>query len=86
MIKRLKNLLRPLAILVLTTQKQVIYSFPPTDFNVRKLLLEAFEDNALDELIVVNPNTSVVATIKDLVHYSKPVSVCYDLKEFLQSD
>ncbi len=59
------------------------YSFPPTDFAVRKLLLEAFADNKLDALIVVNPNTSVVRTIKELVHFTKPVSVCYDLKEFL---
>lgn len=62
------------------------YSFPPTDFNVKKLLLEAFEDNKIDELIVVNPNTQVVATIKDIVHYSKPVYVCHDLSEFLQSN
>ena len=60
------------------------YSFPPTDFAVRKLLLEAFEDNKLDDLIVVDPNTSVVKTIKELVHFTKPTSVCYDLKEFLR--
>jgi hypothetical protein len=60
------------------------YSFPPTDFAVRKLLLEAFADNKLDDLIVVNPNTSVVRIIKELVHFTKPVSVCYDLKEFLK--
>ena len=60
------------------------YSFSPTDFAVRKLLLEAFEDNKLNDLIVVNPNTTVVKTIKELVHFTKPVSVCYDLKEFLR--
>ena len=60
------------------------YSFPPTDFAVRKLLLEAFVDNKLDDLIVVNPNTAVVKTIKELVHFTKPISICYDLKEFLK--
>jgi hypothetical protein len=60
------------------------YSFPPTDFAVRKMILEAFEDNKLDDLIVVNPNTSVVRTIKELTHFTKPTSVCYDLKEFLR--
>jgi len=60
------------------------YSFPPTDFAVRKLLLEAFEDNKLNELIVVNPDTSVMRTIKELVHFTKPVSVCNNLKELLR--
>lgn len=60
------------------------YSFSPTDFAIRKLLLEAFEANKLEELIVVNPDTSVVRIIKDLVHFTKPVLVCYDLKEFLK--
>lgn len=59
------------------------YSFPPTDFAVRKLLLEAFESNKLKDLIIVNPHTDVVKTIKELVHFSKPVMVCHDLKEFL---
>ena len=60
------------------------YSFSPTDFAVKKMILEAFEDNKLDNLIVVNPDTSVVRTIKELTHFTKPTSVCYDLKEFLR--
>jgi hypothetical protein len=60
------------------------YSFPTTDFAIRKILLEAFRDNKLDELIVVNPNTSVVAIIKGLVHFSRPISICSGLKEFLK--
>lgn len=60
------------------------YSFSPTDFAVKKMILEAFEDNKLDDLIVVNPDTSVVRTIKELTHFSKPTSVCYDLEEFLR--
>ena len=60
------------------------YSFAPTDFNIKKLLLEAFCDNALEELVVVNPDTSVVRTIKELSHFHKPVQVCQDLEEYLR--
>lgn len=59
------------------------YSFPPTDFAVKKLFLESFENNKLEELIVVNPDTSVVKTIKELTHFSKPVLLCSNLREFL---
>ncbi len=48
------------------------YSFPPTDFAIRKLLLESLADTELKELIIVNPDTSVVKTIKeclDIPHY-----------------
>ncbi|AJA46186.1 SIR2-like domain-containing protein [Clostridium pasteurianum DSM 525 = ATCC 6013] len=61
------------------------YSFPPTDFGIKKLLLESFEFNTLDNLIIVNPNTSLVNTAKNLTHYNKPVLVCNNLEEFLKS-
>lgn len=61
------------------------YSFPPTDFGIKKLLLEAFESNRLDNLIIVNPNTSIINTVKQLTHYNKPVLVCNDLSEFLDN-
>ncbi len=48
------------------------------------MILEAFEDNKLDDLIVVNPDTSVVRTIKELSHFGKPISVCYDVEESLR--
>lgn len=60
------------------------YSFPQTDSAVRKLLREAFKDNELDDLIVVNPDTYVAKIIKKLVYFTKPVSICSDLKEFLK--
>ncbi|MHC4260033.1 MAG: SIR2 family protein [Planctomycetota bacterium] len=60
------------------------YSFGATDFSVRKLLLEAFAENELDELVVVDPDTSVVKTVKQLVHFDKPVFVCHDVEEFLK--
>jgi len=60
------------------------YSFPATDFPTKKLFLEAFSENTLGELIVVNPDTSVVQKVKNLCHFGKPVIVCKDLEEFLR--
>lgn len=76
-----KSLLKKCSCLII-----IGYSFPATDFAVRKLFLESFENNELEELIVVNPDTSVVRTIKKLLHFTKPVLLCYDLKEFLKYD
>lgn len=59
------------------------YSFPPTDFAIRKLFLEAFESNVLEEIIVINPDTSVVKTVKELSHFDRPILVCKDLDEFV---
>jgi len=60
------------------------YSFAPTDFYVRKLFLDAFCEKPPEELIIVNPETSVVQIAKDLTHFSKPVLVCRDLEEYLR--
>ncbi|WP_045826661.1 hypothetical protein [Teredinibacter turnerae] len=60
------------------------YSFPPTDFAVRKLFLEAFESHVLEEIFVINPDTSVVKTVKDLSHFDRPILVCKDLDEFVK--
>jgi hypothetical protein len=71
----------------LSTCKRLVvvgYSFAPTDFNIRKLFLEAFGKSHLKELIVVDPNTSVVQIVKELTHFDKPVLVCRDLKEYLE--
>jgi hypothetical protein len=61
------------------------YSFPPTDFGTKKLFLEAFSNHHLDELIVVNPDTSTIQKVKDMCHFRKPVIVCSDLTEFLNN-
>lgn len=60
------------------------YSFAPTDFNSRKLFLDAFCEHTLEELVVVNPDTSVVRTVKELSHFQKSVLVCQDLEEYLR--
>lgn len=59
------------------------YSFPPTDFYTKRLFYEAFKNHSPEEIIVINPDTSVVRTIKELCHYSKPVVVCKNLDEFI---
>jgi len=59
------------------------YSLPPTDFAVRRLLLEAFSENDLAELTIVNPDPSVVRLFKELTHFHRPVRLCHDLSEFL---
>ena len=69
-----------------TCQRFVVigYSFAPTDFFIRKLLLEAFCEKPPRELVIVNPDTSIVRTAKELSHFSKPVLVCRDLEEYLR--
>lgn len=61
------------------------YSFPPTDFHVRRLLCEVFSENTLEELCIINPNTDIVQVAKDLCNFRKPVMVCKDLNEFLKT-
>lgn len=60
------------------------YSFPQTDFHVEKLFLDSFETNELENLIIVNPDTSVVKKIKNLTHYTKSTTICSNLEEFLK--
>lgn len=75
-----------LAFKELSTCKKLIvggYSFPATDFNTKRLFLEAFANHTLEELIVINPDTSVVKLVKDLCHFKKPVLTCHDLDEFV---
>ncbi len=58
------------------------YSFPPSDFATRRLFLESFAGRPPDELVVINPDTSVVRRVKDLCHFEGPVSVCGNLREY----
>lgn len=72
--------------LVKCTRLVVIgYSFPPTDFMTKKLFLESFSDHHLEELTVVNSDPSVVKTVKELCHHSRPVMICRDVAEFVKS-
>lgn len=68
------------------TQRLVVggYSFPPTDFHVRRLLREVFCEHSLEDLCIINPDTSVVRIAKELCNYKGPVLVCSDLADFMQ--
>lgn len=59
------------------------YSFPPSDFATRKLFLESFVGAQLEELVVINPDTSVVGRAKELCHFKGSVSVCDSIEEYL---
>jgi hypothetical protein len=59
------------------------YSFPPTDFHVRRLLREAFAENRLDSLTVINPDTTTAGVARELCHFRKPMMVCRDIREYI---
>ncbi len=57
----------------LTSCQRIIiigYSFPSSDFYIKKLLLESLSDKVLDELIMVNPDKNVINEI-DFIRYKK---------------
>jgi hypothetical protein len=65
------------AYVALTTSKELViigYSFPSTDFHVRKMFLEAFSHHSLDNLIVVNPNSQVRQKASELCHFNDPMA------------
>jgi hypothetical protein len=60
------------------------YSFPPTDFAVRKLFLEAFEEGPPDELVVINPDPSAAETAASLCHFKSNPVVSPNLGQYLE--
>lgn len=61
------------------------YSFSPTDFSTKQLLLESFIENNLKELVVVNPNYDLVKVVKDLCHFKGGVFWFSNLDEYIES-
>lgn len=61
------------------------YSFAPTDFSTKQLLLETFSNNDLEELIVVNPDVSVVQIVKDLCHFEGGIVWYKDLEDYIRA-
>jgi hypothetical protein len=57
-------------------------SLSPTDFRTRRLLLEAFSNHQLENLVVINPDTAVLGSIRELTHYAGPAVSCSDLSAF----
>ncbi|MBA7511490.1 hypothetical protein ES705_03486 [subsurface metagenome] len=61
------------------------YSFSPSDFSTKQLLLEAFSNNDLEGLIVVNPDVNIVQLVKDLCHFDGGVVWYRDLEEYIRA-
>ncbi|WP_373898202.1 SIR2 family protein [Haloimpatiens sp. FM7315] len=61
------------------------YSLSFTDFACKKLLLEAFKENKLNKLVVVNPNGNLLLDFKKATHYNMPITVCSNLEEFIEN-
>jgi hypothetical protein len=70
---------------LLACRKLVIigYSFSPTDFNTKKLLLESLSSTELDELIVVDPDPSIASIARNLCHFTGGVVWHTDLASYL---
>ena len=61
------------------------YSFAPSDFHTKKLLLDAFHKEPPEDLVIINPDARIVNTIKELTRFKKPVLLCKDMEEYLIS-
>ena len=62
------------------------YSFAPSDFATRQLLLESFKDNSLEELSIVDPNGQAIRDLaKKLTHFKGRIKVHGSLEEFLKA-
>lgn len=61
------------------------YSFSPTDFSTKHLLIESLMNNDLGEVIVVDPNHELVRITKDLCHYDRGVVWYSSLGDYLNS-
>lgn len=58
------------------------YSFSSTDFNTKMLFLDAFSENSLDELIIVNPDRNIPKIVQALTNFSETPTICDNLTEF----
>jgi len=61
------------------------YSFSPTDFSTKHLLIESLVSNDLEELVVVNPDHNTVKIVKELCHFNGGVAWYSSLDDYLQS-
>jgi hypothetical protein len=59
------------------------YSFPATDFYTRRLLLETFAANKLDELVIINPDERVVPLARELCHFDGPIEHHRSLAQYV---
>ena len=58
------------------------YSFSPTDFSTKRLLIESLIENDLDELVVINPDHTILRTIKEICHYKGGIEWYSNLEDY----
>lgn len=61
------------------------YSFSPTDFSTKHLLIESLMNSDLEELIVVNPDHNLIEVVKELCHFSGGVVWYSSLDDYLNT-
>lgn len=61
------------------------YSFSPTDFETKQLLLESLNKKNLKELIVVNPDHNLVKTTREICGFKGGIIWYSNLDEYLQT-
>ncbi len=61
------------------------YSFPPTDFNTKKLFLDAFagETKLLEDVIIVNPSSDSIQVVQRLTNIDSKAIRRLDFDEYL---
>lgn len=59
------------------------YSFSPTDFSTKHLLIESLIDDNLEELVVVNPDHNIVKVVKELSNFKRGVVWHSCLEDYL---
>jgi hypothetical protein len=60
------------------------YSFPPSDFAMSKLFLEAFVDGPPEELVSINPDPRVAGRAAELCHFGRTPLIRENLEEYLE--
>ncbi len=61
------------------------YSFSPTDFSTKHLLIESLIDNNLEEITVVNPDHNVLKTVEEICHTSHGIKWFRSLEDYNNS-
>jgi hypothetical protein len=58
------------------------YSFPATDFHAKRLFLESFSDNIINELIIVNPDPNAIEETKRMTQF-RQIRIFKNLEGFM---